>query len=411
MSNTLLTIDMITPDALPLFVNSNAFLMNIDRQYSSEFKADGAKIGETVRIRLPSDYTVTTGPALAVQGNVQVNTALTVSTQKHVDIAFTSVEQRMQLSEFRELVLRPAINNLAGAVAADVASLAETVPNFQANFGGTSGAMIGPTKTQWLRSNAVLTQNSATTGGRFAVLDPDTNANTVDSMSGLFNPTGRISQQFDDGRMMGPALGIGKWMEDQTVLSHTAGTFTAGVVTSVGAGGNSLGVSGGITGTLAEGDIITVSGVYGVNRVTKQAQPFLRTFAVTAACATGATSIPIYPALIAPSGGNPVQFQTVAQVPASGATIALVTAPSLNYKKNLVMRPEAFTLGMVDLPTYGAGVIASSRSSYQGCSLRILDAYLPGSDQKVTRIDVLYGYAALRPEWACVVADPQTDLL
>jgi hypothetical protein len=394
---------MITKDALPLFVNSNAFLMNIDRQYSSEFKADGAKIGETLRIRLPSDYTVTIGPALAVQGNVQVNTALTVSTQKHVDIAFTSVEQRMQLSEFRELVLRPAINNLAGSVAADVATLAETVPNFVGSV--TAGAISSPTKTEWLYANAALTQNSATIGGRVAVLDPSTNATTVNSMAGLFNPTGRISQQFDDGRMMGPALGIGKWMEDQTVLAHTTGTFTAGAVTGVGTGGNSLLVSGGITGTLAAGDIIQVAGVYAVNRVTKQAQTFLRSFVVTAACASGATSVPIYPALIGPSGGNPVQFQTVAQLPATNAAISLNVSPGTVYKKNLVMRPEAFTLGMVDLPTYGAGVIASSRESYQGCSLRVLDAYLPGTDQKVTRIDVLYGYAALRPEWACVVGD------
>lgn len=406
MSNTLLTIDMITADALPLFVNSNAFLQNINRQYSDEFKDTGAKIGETVRIRLPSDYTTTLGPNLAIQGDVQVNTTLTVATQRHVDIAFTSVEQRMQLSEFRELVLRPAINNLAGAVAADVASLAETVPNFTSNFSGSS--IVAPTKTQFLQANAILDQNSAIGGGRMAVLDPATSATVVDSMTTLFNPTGRISDQFDNGMMNAQALGIGRWMSDQTVLAHTAGTFTAGLVTGVGAGGTSLTVAAGTTGTLAAGDIITIQGVFAVNRVTKQAQTFLRQFVVTAAVAGGGTSIPIYPAFIPPSGGNPVQFQTVAQAPANNAPISLATAPSAVYKKNLVMRPEAFTLGMVDLPLYGAGIIAGSRQSYQGCSLRIIDAYLPNTDQKVTRIDVLYGYAALRPEWAVVVADAPT---
>jgi hypothetical protein len=403
MSNTLLTIDMITADALPLFVNSNAFLQNINRQYSDEFKETGAKIGETVRIRLPSDYTTTLGPNLDIQGDTQVNTSLTVSTQRHVDIAFTSVEQRMELSQFRELVLKPAINNLAGAVAADVAALAETVPNFVGNFSGN--AIVSPTKTQFLQAGAILSQNSATKGGRMAILDPATSATVADSMTSLFNPSKTISDQFDNGMMSGSGLGIGKWMEDQTVLAHTTAEYgTLPTVTGVGAGGTSINVSE-TTAPLNAGDIFTIAGVFAVNRVTKQSQTYLMQFVITAAVPTGSTSIPIYPALIAPSGANPVQFQTVAQSPANGAAISVVTPAGSVFKKNLVMRPEAFTLGMVDLPLYGAGIIAGARQNYQGCSLRIIDAYLPQSDQKVTRIDVLYGFAALRPEWACVVPD------
>lgn len=410
MSNSLLTIDMITKDAMPLFVNSNAMLMNVDRQYSSEFKEGGAKIGDTIRIRLPSDYTVTDGPNLAIQGNVQVNTALTIASQKHVDIAFTSVEQRMELSEFRELVLRPAINNLAGAVAADLASLAETVPNLVGNFTGTDGALVSPGSLQFSRANALLTTQSAPVGGRLAIMDPISNSIVANSMQGLFNPTGRISQQFDDGSVRGPALGIAKWMDDQTVIAHTTGTFTAGLVTGVGAGGNSLTIAAGTTGTLVEGDVITVAGVFAVNRVTKGAQTRLFQMVVTETLAAGATSIPIYPALVAPvTTGVPVQFQTVVAAPAAGAAVSLVMPAGSVYKKNLVMRSEAFTLGMVDLPLYGNGIIAGSRENYQGCSLRIIDAYLPATDQKVTRIDVLYGFAALRPEWATIVADVPDD--
>lgn len=403
MSNSLLTIDMITKDALPLFVNSNALLQQVNRQYSAEFKDSGAKIGETVRIRQPSDYTVTDGPNLAIQGNVQVNSSLTVSKQKHVDIAFTSVEQRMQLSEFRELVLRPAINNLAGQVAADLASLADTVPNYIANT--SAGSIVSPTKTQFLRANALLTANSAPVGERKSFLCPETNANLVDSQTSLFNPAGQISDIYKKGVMSGQALGIGDWYEDQNAWTHTSGSFSAGLVTGVGANGNSITVGAGITGTLNEGDIITIPGVYAVNRVNKLVSQRLMQFAVTAYCATGATSIPIYPALVPPSGGLTVQFQTVSAAPANGAAITMVNPASTSYTSNLIMRPEAFTLGMVDLPLYGAGIIAGSRESYQGTSLRIIDAYLPGSDQKVTRIDVLYGFAAVRPEWAVIVPD------
>lgn len=406
MSNSLLTIDMITKDALPLFVNTNALLEKVNRQYSDEFKEGGAKIGETVRIRLPSDYTVTDGPNLAIQGNVQVNSSLTVSSQKHVDIAFTSVEQRMQLSEFRELVLRPAINNLAGQVAADLASLADTVPNYIANT--NAGAIINPTKTQFLKANALLTANSAPVGSRMAFLHPETNASLVDSQTVLFNPAGQISDIYKRGVMGGPALGIGEWHEDQTAWTHTSGSFSAGAVTGVGANGTSLTVAAGTTGTLVAGDVLTVAGVFAVNRVTKQVSTRLMQFVVTANVASGGTSIPIYPALVPPSGGLSVQFQTVGAAPAANAAITMVNPASTSFTKNLVMRPEAFTLGMVDLPLYGAGIIAGSRENYQGASLRIIDAYLPGTDQKVTRIDVLYGFAAVRPEWAVCVADVPT---
>jgi hypothetical protein len=71
VANTLLTIGGITRKALALFRNSNAFLQLIDRQYSSEFARSGAKIGSTVKIRLPNDYVVRTGPTAVPQNTVE----------------------------------------------------------------------------------------------------------------------------------------------------------------------------------------------------------------------------------------------------------------------------------------------------------------------------------------------------
>ena len=67
MANSLLTINMITREAIELFKNSNEFLKNIDQQYDDSFARDGAKIGQSLRIRLPNDYTVSTGPAAQPQ--------------------------------------------------------------------------------------------------------------------------------------------------------------------------------------------------------------------------------------------------------------------------------------------------------------------------------------------------------
>ena len=56
MSNTMLTIDMITMECLRLAHEKASFLGTINRQFDDSFgKAEG-KIGDTLRIRLPSQY-------------------------------------------------------------------------------------------------------------------------------------------------------------------------------------------------------------------------------------------------------------------------------------------------------------------------------------------------------------------
>src|SRR5712664_1696314 len=99
MANTLLTINLITREAVRLWKNSNAFLQNVDMQYDDSFAVAGAKIGNTLRIRLPNDYIVTTGPALSVQDTAEQNTTLTMATQKHVDVAFTTQERTLSLDD------------------------------------------------------------------------------------------------------------------------------------------------------------------------------------------------------------------------------------------------------------------------------------------------------------------------
>ena len=49
MANSLLTISMITREAIELFVNSNALIKNVDRQFDEEFGRAGAKIGSQLR--------------------------------------------------------------------------------------------------------------------------------------------------------------------------------------------------------------------------------------------------------------------------------------------------------------------------------------------------------------------------
>lgn len=410
MANTYLTIDMITKEAVRLFKNSNLFIKNIDTQYDSQFAVDGAKIGDTLRIRLPSDFIVTEGPAMQLQDNTQQYTTLTVSTQLNVATPYTTAERTMSIDNYSELVMAPMMNNLAGKVALNVMLGSEGgVCNFVSNLDG-AGNIISPTSEQFLDANAILDDNSANQMDRRVVNSPKTDARTTTSLQGLLNPTPEISAQFRSG-MMKSGLGYDRWFRDQTVITHTSGSYNN--TSTVNGGNQTTSTSGGnilvsaIAGNLRKGDIIVFEDVNAVNRVTKQSLGTPRQFVVTADCPIGTTLIPVYPGLIPadPLTGADQQYQTVDASPLNGATMTMVTKANEVYRKSIAYTQKAVTMASADLVLPRRAVEEGSRANYDGISLRIITDYLPQSDQLATRVDVLFGKRYIRPEWLCVVAD------
>ena len=405
MANALLTINMITREAVRLWKNSNAFLQNVDMQYDDSFAISGAKIGQALRIRLPNDYTVVTGPALSVQDTVEQSTTLTLATQKHVDVSFTTADRTMSLDDYSRRVLAPMVNNLAGAVAVDIMSGAEGgICNFVANQ-DVGYNILSPLAGTYLNAGASLDLNSAPIANRKIVNGPRTEARVVSSLSGLLNPQSEISRQYITGRMY-DALGF-IWMKDQTAITHVSGGLGQGSATVNGANQTGLSVTvNALAASLNIGDIITFASVNKVNRINKQSTGELCQFVVTANVAAGATTIPIYPAIVPPQGGQPVQYQTVTASPANGAAVNPTNGLAANstYRKNFAYAPEAVTMAVADLEIPG-GVHESAREEFDGVSMRMITAYVPGTDQMVTRLDVLYGFLWIRPEWACVIAD------
>lgn len=397
MANSLLTINMITREAVRLWKNSNLFIQNIDTQYDSSFAQSGAKIGTSLRVRLPNDYTVRTGAAASTQDTTEQNLTLTVATQKGVDVVFNSVERTMSLDDYSTRVIAPAVNNLAGAVAADIMSGAEgNACNYVANVDGNNNC-LSPTSNEFLLANALLDLNSAPQMDRYVVLDPYSDARTVQSLTGLFNPSSGVSQQYREGKMKN-ALGF-DWFRDQTVIKHTTGTFSAGTVNGGSQTGSTLTVNA-ITGTLKKGDIITIAGVNAVNRITKVTTGTLRQFVVTSDVANAATSIPIYPAITA---GN-VAYATVDASPANSAAISLVHKASEVTRKNFAYYKGAISMVTADLEMPKA-VAEAARVALDGISMRMVSQYSVSTDQTITRLDVLYGYIYTRPEWVVVVSD------
>lgn len=393
---------MITREAIELFVNSNALIKNVDRQFDEEFGRTGAKIGSQLRIRLPNDFIVTSGPGVAVQDTSEQQTVLVMSTQQHVDVSFSQADLLLALDDFSERILLPMMNNLAGSVAATIMTNTEgAIAGISANLDG-AGNIQTPNAGTYLLARARLNDNSAPMPARKIINDPWTEARVVQSLSGLLNPSSAISEQYYEG-VMYRALGF-TWFMDQTVIKHISGSFSAGTVNGANQTGPTL-VTNAITGTLVAGDIVTIAGVNAVNRVTKQTTGMLRQFVVTANAASGATSLSLYPSLIpAGAGGVAVQYQTVTASPANGGAIALFTLASVTFRRNFAYAPQMITMATGELPI-PANLQQSARHRYDNVSMRSLTQYQIGTDQEITRLDVLFGSLNPRPEWGCMVAD------
>jgi len=416
MANSIITPSMVTRYSIKMFLNTNYFVQNLSRQFESQFGIEGARIGAQLRIRIPNTYTATDGPGLAVQDTSEQQFLLTVATQRHVDVAFTSAETTLDVDDYMERIVLPRVNTLAANVALQVMiNTANTVRNITANVDGSNN-ILPITDSPVALARAILEENSAPNFGeqgmRKCVTAPRSDARLQQALRGLLNPVDSISKQYNSG-MMYEALQL-RFFEDQSVVSHTTGTATTAAVSGANQTGNTLTISA-LSGTLNAGDVITIAGVNAVNRANYNTLGTLSQFVLTAAAANGATSLSIYPPIIPPASSapyaglpyTPQQYQTVTASPAGGATITPFANASVTYRQNMAYAPDAITLVVAPLwiPPNEKGVIAAARHSFDSLSMRSLVTYEPTTDQPIDRLDILFGSGVPRPEWIVTVAD------
>jgi hypothetical protein len=391
MSNSLLTIDMITRKSLEIYENNLVLTRNVNRQYDDSFAVEGAKIGSTLRIRLPDRALVTDGAALQVQADNEQFTTLTVSSQKHIGVNFTSAELTMQLDDFAERVLKPRVSQLASSTDADVATAYKAIFNAVGTPGTTPA-----TSLVLLQANQKLNEFAAPMSPRYATVNPAANAGLVEGMKGLFNPTGTISRQFKNGMMGEGILGLDEINMSQSISNHTNGDWgTAITVTSTVAteGQSTLGISfTGSSKTWNVGDIFTIAGVFAVNPQTRQSTGSLQQFTVTAAVTGSSTAtLSISPALYTASNA----LATVNSFPQASAVVTMFGSATVGYPQNLVYHKDAISFATADL-LLPQGVDMASRQVHNGISMRIVRQYDINNDRLPCRIDILYGFATIR---------------
>ena len=401
MANSLITPTVIAREALMQLENNLVIAKTVHRDYDREFR----KVGESIQVRRPVQFTVTSGAAISKQDVVEKNFSVTMDQQKHVAWEFSSKDLTQTIEEYSGRYIKPAMIQLANDVDVALLSLYTNV----ADWVGTPGQAINAF-SDFAKGPERLDMKSVPMDTRYAVLSPADYWGLVTSQSALSTSDRLVETAYERARL-GRIGGVDVLM-GQNVRTHTAGTRDNTTPLVNGAAQNTTYASSGGTMTqslvtdgfdasvtIAAGDVFTIAGVYAVNPVTKATLDYLQPFTVTtAATATGggAATLTIYPAIIS-SGA----YQTVSAAPADNAALTFVGTASTGYAQNMVYHKNAFALVSAPLIVpQGASFAAQETDPKTGLSVRVVKDYDIDTDAEIIRLDILYGVKAIDPRLA-----------
>lgn len=410
MANSILTPTMITRKALDVLHQKCNFIGNVNRQYDDRFAQTGAKIGTSLNIRMPSKYSVRTNATLAAQDHIERSTPLNVSSQYGVDVSFTSVELTMDLDDFSERIIEPAMSQLAAKLEGESMAAAYKLTNNYTN--ATTDALM--TYKYFQKGGANITNNLGPLSQRSAIMGTDSVVEFNDAVKGLFQSQDNIRKQYREG-LMGRTGGFDVY-ENTLTPTHTTGTLDSAAALTTGAAlGTSttanawvsqtaLSVDGVTADTLLAGDIITISGVYAVHPELKSNSgkllPFVVQTAVTLTTAATTYTVTVKPGMIYGSGNAYQNCAISGPANTDNNTVTLIGAVGSAFGQDLQFHKDAFvfaTADLEDVSKYGAW---GARAQKDGISMRIARQYAISSDTVPCRIDVLWGFAGLYPELA-----------
>ena len=399
MSNTLLTVDMVTRESLRVAHEAAQFIPTTDRQYDDSFAKSGAKIGSTLRVRKPNQYVRTQGSrVMDVQDQDESNGSITVAVQDHVDMRFNSAELARSIDNFSKLYIEPAVKVLVSGIEADYLA-ASTKATY--NVAGTAGTAITDLTAPGL-ARAKLNKYLAPKGARAVQMESVAMAGLVKGVAAYFAPNGDISKQYREGQIARTQMADFYENERVWTLTNsddvTADTDAAALVTD---GGSTIDMHTLLpVAKQSVGQVFTIAGVYACHPETKAAYSHLQQFTITA---IGATTTTVSPSFYLTGAKKNVVSSTGAELATTdfnAKTLTFVGAASTSYAQHLMYHPEAFQFVTADLPIMD-DASKCVRRMQDGLSMRVWQASDIRNDEQLMRIDILYGFAALRPEWAC----------
>ena len=406
MANTTLQADVVAKAALAILENELGVLKTLHRVYEDEFtnSVNGYKVGDTIRVRRPADFTVRTGATLSTQDVIEGRTTLTIDQQCGVDFQFTSSDLTLKIEDLSERVIKPAMSSIVNYVTNDVLS---TMYKGIYNWVGTPGQTIN-SYADFAKAPERLDEMAVPTDSRYAALSPGDHWGLLGNQTGLYI-TDAARGAYRDGSL--GMIGGVETLMSQVVPTHTVGPL-GGTPLVNGAAQNvtydtaknswsqSL-ITDGWTAAAAQrleqGDVFTIASVFMVNPKTKATTAILQQFVVLADVSsdgTGNLTATISPPIIT-SGPH----QTVSAAPADNAAITVLGTASTGYKQNLVYHKNTMALAVVPMEM-PQGAYNGSRQSYKGLSVRVIPIYDGTNDISKWRLDLLYGRTVLDPRLA-----------
>lgn len=408
-TNSVVTPQWVTRESLRILHQKSNFIGRVNRQYDDRFVVAGAKVGTVLDVRLPNKYVIRTGAPISAQNTVERFVQLPVATQKGVDTNFSSLELTMQVDDFAERILRPAVARLAANIEADVLSMVKSTYNLV----GTSTTTVG-FNTLTAANRILDDQLTPRDGLRTLTLGTQGVRDFMQDTKGLFHAGRALEEQFLEGEL-DDVLGFDVY-SNSLVVPYTFGTYGGSptMLTTGAPQGNSgvgnqyiatstlstVGWSSGAT-TLNAGDVMTIAGVFAVHDETKVNLGYLKQFVVVnqVSDSSGAiAALVVSPALIA--GGA---YQNVSTLPATSAVISMAAPSASVLATNIAYHRDAYIFASADLILPGSinKEEFSEREEFEGISLRVVRRFDINNDFLPCRIDVLYGYVPALVETSC----------
>jgi len=429
-TNTFINIDMVTNEALIVLENKLAMGKRVLRKWDDYFGnsrsgSSGGKIGDTLRLRKPARFISTTGAAPAAQNYVSSEIAVTTATQRNVMLSFTTKDMALSMDNYSDNVLAPVMAQLASDIDQDIMSVITGYTSNSVDYGGAfglitpgtvststgpaawTGATFGAAASTpaaamapFYQAQAMLTNQAAPREDRYTVLSPDAMAAAVPQLNTIFNPSGAIGKQYEQG-VIGMLAGS-TFFESPNVPYFTSGNWTGNpgaVATTSVNGATTIALKNFTDGdTFVVGDQFVIGGVFSVNPLNRKTTGQLQVFTVrTAATAAGGglVTLNVYPSIFTPTS----QSATVDSLPQANAVVTMMgtantsTAINFTYQKNAI----GFVVAALDTNLHGA-LVSTSNDPELGLGVRFVQQYNSQTDQDISRLDILYGVANIRPE-------------
>lgn len=175
MANTLLTPDVIARAAIATLYENTVMANLVHREYSNEYQ----KVGDTITIRKPTTFTANEynrQNGIQVQNATETGVPLTLNHFADVSFAVTSEDLTLNITDFGEQLLNPAMEAITQKIDRDLLALRDDISQEVGVVGGNGGqntfAWDNPRVA--IDARRVLTQNNVPSTERYLIEGPVT---------------------------------------------------------------------------------------------------------------------------------------------------------------------------------------------------------------------------------------------